>query len=136
MDKGSLMYLLIKTIKAEVIDNMDLTFTIAQLVCLIVGIFGFVLTLLNIYDKVIRIKIESQKPLKDIVIRVDAMEKWSKLVDMRLNDGNKHFNRLDDGNKIVQQSLLALMDSALSENGKCEELKKARDSLYDYLSGK
>lgn len=136
MDKGSLMHFLITTLEKEVVDNMDFTLTVTQLVCLIVGIFGFVLTLLNIYDKVVRIKMESQKPLKDMEIRVDAMEKWSKLVDMRLNEGDKHFDRLDEGNKIVQQSLLALMDSALSENGKCEELKKARDSLYDYLSGK
>ena len=136
MDKGILMYFLIKTIENRGLDNMGVTFTVTQIACLVVGIFGFVLTLLNIYDKVIRIKVESQKPLKDIEIRVDAMEKWSKLVDMRLDEGSKHFDRLDEGNKIVQQSLLALMDSALSENGKCEELKRARDSLYDYLSGK
>lgn len=111
-------------------------FSIPEIIGFIVGALGVLLTIMNIIDKQSILKAKAEEPFIKLEGRVDTLEHWQKNVDLRLEEGTRHFNRIDDGTKIVQQSLLALMDNALSEDGKRDELQKARDNLFTYLSGK
>lgn len=115
---------------------MELTFTPSQIWGFIIVLIGLILTVLNIIDRYSTLKQRSQQPTEDLRKRLDELEHWQKVVNMRLEEGSRHFGRLDEGFKVVQQSLLALMDDALAENGKHDELQRARDNLYSYLSGK
>lgn len=76
--------------------------------------------------------------IADLEDRVDDMEQeqkaWQSAIERRLKDGAEHFKALDESNKITQQALLALMDNALGNDGGKEELKKARNNLFEYLS--
>lgn len=113
-----------------------MSFTPGQISAFVIALFGLILTILNIKDKHDNFKDRESKPLKELSERVEELEHWQRLADMRFEAGSKHFDKLDEGFKVVQQSLLALMDDALSENGKHEELQRARDQLFSYLSGK
>lgn len=64
--------------------------------------------------------------------RLDALEKWQKQVDDRLTTGDNHFRAIDDGNRITQKAILALMKHAINGND-VDELKRAEKSLEEYL---
>ena len=65
--------------------------------------------------------------------RLLKLEIWKEDVDRRLETGNAHFTSIDEGNKVTQQSLLAIMDTLINGDAK-EELKRQRTNLYNYLT--
>lgn len=81
------------------------------------------------------IKSDSEAPGKAIEARVTALEARADKVDARLEDGEEHFSKIDEGNTITQQCILAMMDAQISGDN-MDELKKQRSNLYNYLSGK
>jgi hypothetical protein len=62
------------------------------------------------------------------ITRDEKLKKHDELLD---ND-NKRLKELEDSNKIIMQSMLALMSHELDGNHR-EELKQARDELQNYL---
>lgn len=64
--------------------------------------------------------------------RLDRLEMWQKEVDMRLDNGNEHFDNIDHGNRITQEAILALMSHAINGND-TDKLKQAKDKLEKYL---
>lgn len=113
-----------------------MVFTVSEIVAFVIGALGLMLTVLNILDKQATLKMRADEPMEKLKIRLETLEQWQLNVNRRLDEGDRHFDKTDDANKIIQQSLLALMDDALSENGKRDELQKARDNLFTYLSQK
>lgn len=64
--------------------------------------------------------------------RLDSLEKWRDSIDGRMMEGDNHFRSIDEGTRITQASLLALMSHAINGND-IDKLEKARDELQDYL---
>ena len=96
-------------------------------ICQLIISLGTVCTLLYTMVKF------TQKPADIQNERISALERWRECVDTKMLDVFSHLQNLDEGNKITQQALLALMGHAI--NGEdIEELKKARQVLYDYLT--
>lgn len=77
----------------------------------------------------------AQRPNKTQDDRLDALEKWRDEVNFRLETGNSHFERIDDGNRVTQRALLALMSHAINGND-VDKLKDAKDALEAYLLDK
>jgi DNA-binding protein H-NS len=75
----------------------------------------------------------AQKPNKTQDERLDALESWQKEVNNRLEHGNTHFESIDKGNTVMQNSLLAIMDALINGDNKAE-LQKQRNNMYDYLT--
>ncbi len=75
------------------------------------------------------------KPADTMKERIEKLETWKEEVDRRLDRGAQHFDTLDESTRIIQQSLLAIMDGLINGDNK-EELLKARNRLYQYLSDK
>lgn len=67
--------------------------------------------------------------------RLDALEIHVKEIDERLDKGDKHFVTVDDGSKVMQKALLALIDHAI-DNNHVEKLVEAKDDLQAYLIDK
>ena len=74
---------------------------------------------------------------------IASVYRWSKNPDKErdekikkhgeaLDRDNKRLRELEEGNKIIMQSLLAIMSHELDGNH-TEQLKKARDELQSYL---
>lgn len=102
----------------------------------IIAAIGLVLTILNIVDKFIIMKQRADKPQEELEKRVENLERWRELAIMRLDEGSKHFSRIDESTKITQRALLALMDNELTQDGNKDELQVVRNELYNYLFGK
>lgn len=64
--------------------------------------------------------------------RLDDLEEWKKEVERRLNTGDDHFQEIDNGNRITQKAILALMKHAINGND-VNSLKEAEEDLEDYL---
>ena len=64
--------------------------------------------------------------------RLDALEEWKKNVDARLSTGDDHFHEIDEGNRITQTAILALMKHAINGND-VDSLKDAEKKLEEYL---
>ena len=73
------------------------------------------------------------KPTDTMKERIEKLETWKAEVDRRLDRGADHFEMLDESARVTQQSLLAIMDTLINGDNK-EELLKARNRLYAYLS--
>lgn len=67
--------------------------------------------------------------------RITKLEEWQKEVDKRLNNGNAHFEQIDEGNRVTQEAILALIDHAIDANH-TDKLLKAKDNLQKYLINK
>lgn len=65
--------------------------------------------------------------------RISALEKWREDVDRRLETGNQHFTSIDEGNRVTQRAILALMSHAINGND-IDKLKDARNELENYLT--
>ena len=79
--------------------------------------------------------------------RITALETWqgqleAKLqierdeLERRLSMGSNHFSTIDEGTKVTQSAILAIMDTLLNDGDNKDELRKRRDDLYSYLTGK
>jgi hypothetical protein len=72
--------------------------------------------------------------------RIDALYEWKRDVEMRLAKGTIHFTSIDDGQRVVQSSQLAIMDALIAMEGLPDETKlelsRQRKVLYDYLTEK
>lgn len=64
--------------------------------------------------------------------RLDALEKWRGEVDERLLKGNTHFDAIDEGNRVTQRALLALLEHGIDGNN-TEQMKKAKEALETHL---
>lgn len=67
--------------------------------------------------------------------RIDALESDVRNIKIRIEKGNKHFAQIDDGSKVMQKALLALIDHAI-DNNHVEKLVEAKDDLQAYLIDK
>ncbi len=64
--------------------------------------------------------------------RLDDLETWKKEVERRLSTGDDHFKEIDNGNRITQKAILALMKHAINGND-IDSLRSAEKSLEEYL---
>lgn len=100
---------------SQVITALQLIISSATVVTLIYGLLKF-----------------AGSPNRTQNQRLDELEKWQKQVDNRLRTGDDHFKAIDDGNRITQKAILALMKHAINGND-IDDLKKAEKSLEEYL---
>lgn len=64
--------------------------------------------------------------------RLDALEKWRGEVDERLIRGNTHFDTIDEGNRVTQRALLALLEHGIDGNN-TEKMVQAKEALETHL---
>lgn len=100
---------------SQVITALQLIISSATVITLIYGLIKFAGT-----------------PNRSQNQRLDALEKWREQVDDRLTMGDNHFRAIDDGNKVTQRAILALMKHAINGND-IDELRKAEKNLEEYL---
>ena len=77
----------------------------------------------------------AQKPNQTQDDRLDDHDRRLKDIEERLNVGNRHFAQVDEGERVTQKALLALMSHALNGND-MDKLKDAKDALEAYLLDK
>lgn len=64
--------------------------------------------------------------------RLDALEDDMRQVKMLLSNDKKHLDALDEGNRITQRALLALLSHGIDGNN-VEQMESAKHALEEHL---
>lgn len=89
-------------------------------------------TLGSAVEKIVRATKAANVPNEVQNTRLDELERWRQEVDRRLVSGNHHFDSIDEGNRVTQQALLALLAHGLDGNA-VEQMKDAKKALEAHL---
>lgn len=77
---------------------------------------------------------QARSPQKKQNERLDALEKWKDHVDKCLDNDKANIEELREGNRVMQQGMLALIQNAIEKDGKADpKLVEASNRLEKYL---
>ncbi len=96
------------------------------------GIAAAAILIANAAEKIIAAVKAAKAPNATQDKRLDALEKWREDVDRRLLKGNTHFESIDDGNRVTQRALLALLAHGIDGNN-TDQMKEAKKALETHL---
>lgn len=115
----------------ELMGDTAITFTLSD----VLWLCGAVCTIAAAIAVFYRAIAKAHEPEHIQNTRLDALEQQVKKFAEYLDRDNRRLNAVDEGNRITQRALLALMSHAINGND-IDELVKAKKSLQDYLIDK
>ena len=122
-------------------DNV-ISFTPAQLIALIIGICGSIVTISAAIGVITKALEKARAPEAEQNSRLDDHEKRLNSLDeviekfkQYFDNDDKRFAAIEKSNKITQSALLALLKHSLNGND-TESLKAAEKSIEEYLIDK
>lgn len=92
---------------------------------------GFIL-LSNVVERVVKIWKTAKAPNDAQDKRLGNLESRMTHVEECLDKDKKHLDTLDEGNRVTQRALLALLDHALDGNN-VEQMRSAKEELRNHL---
>lgn len=96
------------------------------------AIFGGVLVILNVWTN-IEMRIKALKaPSESLEERITLIEHKLLDYDSKLARDKARLDSIEEGNKVTQKALLALLSHAI-DGDNVKELKEAKDELQAYL---
>ena len=115
--------------------NQQITFTPNQVFELILWVCGAIVSVSAAVAVIIKVVQKAKAPEKTQNERIERLEKKMEKVDQLFDSDNKRLQKLEEGNRVTQQAILALLSHALNGND-VDSLQKAKAKLEDYLIGK
>lgn len=106
--------------------------TPADLVSIFLGICAAIVSISAATTVIIKLVQHAKAPDKKQNERLDELERKVKHFDSLFDNDNKRLNELEEGNRVTQQALLALLSHSINGND-TDKLTKARDDLQTYL---
>ena len=103
-------------------------------------ILAVALSAFNLWDKIDAKKKALKEPTKALEARIGILETLLNVeMKQRLAEYDNHFSRdlrrieaIEEGNKIIQKAMLALLAHAIDGNN-VDQLRRAEDDLKNYL---
>ena len=92
---------------------------------------GFLL-IANVVATFIRISKARRAPDERQDARLDTLEEWRKGVDKKLANDHGHLRSIDEGNRVTQRALLALLEHGIGGNN-IEQMQRAKEELQEHL---
>lgn len=86
----------------------------------------------NATEKVVRAWKVAKAPNEAQNERLDALEEWRKEVDRKLSRDNDRLQDIDNGTRVTQRALLALLDHGIDGNN-IKQMQDAKEALQDHL---
>lgn len=91
-----------------------------------------VVLLANAGEKIVKAVKAAKAPNVQQNARLDALEVWRKEVDRKLTADNDRLSDIDEGNRVTQRALLALLDHGIDGNN-TEQMQHAKEALQNHL---
>ena len=98
---------------------------------LLAGASALVL-LVNAVEKIVKIRKAAKAPNAHQDARLDALEAWRKEVDSKLLRDNERLAAIEEGDRVSQVALLALLDHGLDGNN-VKQMQDAKERLQTHL---
>lgn len=117
-----------------------MSFTPWEIMAFVVGLCGFVLTILNIYDKQNTLKKNAAEPFNNLKARVDAHDVEINDIKAALKLGNDRFREQEETNATFKSVMLSFVNFEIAyclhtDYPHTEELMDAKRELEQYLTG-
>ena len=108
------------------------TFSLSQMVGAILAICAGVVTITKAVEALASWWKKAKKPEEDQNQRLALIESRLTKLETKEELDHSHLEDLDEGNRVTQQALLALLGHAIDGNNQTQ-LEHARDDLHKYL---
>lgn len=115
--------------------NQSITFTPQQILELVLWVCGAIVSVSAAIAVIVKVVQKAKAPEKNQNERIDKLEKEMEKFKQFFDNDNRRLRKLEDGNIVTQQALLALLSHALNGND-MDSLKRAKEHLESYLTGK
>ena len=86
----------------------------------------------NAVEKIVNAYRAARAPNEKQDTRLDKLEKRMTDVEGKLINDNTRLERIEDGNRVVQRGVLALLDHGLDGNN-IQQMQDAKDELQNHL---
>ena len=125
----------LETTTAAIEEEVLIQFTLGQLITIILGICGGIVTVSAAITVLIKTVQKIKEPERAQDARISALEKQVEKFNKFFDNDNKRLVELEKGNTVTQQAILALLSHALNGNDE-DSLKSAKSNLEQYLLNK
>ena len=115
--------------------NQPITFTPQQILELVLWVCGAIVSVSAAIAVIVKVIQKAKAPEKNQNERIEKLEKWKEHVDQLFDNDNKRLKALEEGNRVTQQAILALLSHAINGND-VDSLREAKTNLEKYLIGK
>lgn len=89
-------------------------------------------TLANAAEKIVKAWKAAKAPNDRQDKRLDDLEAWRREVEGKLDNDNDRLESLDEGSRVTQRAILALLDHGLDGNN-IEQMTEAKKALQNHL---
>ena len=113
-------------------ENLTPGMIIALVIGGLMALAGFINTVGSAFEKVVKAVKVAKAPNTEQNERLATLEDWRKEVDRRLDKYHQHFDTLDDGSRVTQLALLALLDHGIDGNN-IQQMQHAKEELQNHL---
>lgn len=103
-----------------------------QLWAAVLAAASALILLANAAEKIVKAVKAAKAPNAQQNERLNALETWRKEVDRKLTADNDRLSDIDDGNRVTQRALLALLDHGIDGNN-IEQMQHAKEELQNHL---
>lgn len=98
----------------------------------ILAVASAIVLLANAAEKVSKAVQAARSPGIQQENRLTELEEWRKGVDAKLDTDKKRLDAIDDGNRVTQRALLALLAHGIDGNNTAQ-MEKAKADLEEHL---
>lgn len=112
--------------------DASVTLSVGEIIKIIVAISGAITAVAAAIGVIVAIVKKAKLPNQRQDERIDALETVLGRHTEMLDNDNKRLKSIEDGNKITQRALLALLAHGIDGND-IAMMKKVKDDLQEYL---
>ena len=112
--------------------NEPIGLTPNDLIAMFLWLCGTIVAVSAAVTVIVKLVQKAKQPNLNQNQRLDELEKKIKNFELLFDKDNKRLNELEEGNRVTQQALLALLSHSINGND-TDKLTKARDDLQNYL---
>jgi len=113
-------------------ENLTLPELFAVGIGILLALSGAINTVGSAVEKIAKARAPAKAPNAAQDERLNTLERDGEKIMGLLDKDKRHLDALDEGNRVTQEALFALLAHAIDGNN-INELKKAQDALHSYL---
>lgn len=98
----------------------------------VLAIASAVVLLSNAAEKIVKAYKVAKAPNLKQDERLQDLEKWREETERKLSHDHERFESLDEGNRVTQRALLALLDHGIDGNN-ITQMQRAKEELQNHL---
>jgi hypothetical protein len=106
--------------------------TPAEIWTIILAVASGLVLLANAAEKIVKAYKAAKAPNDQQNKRLDALEEWKRDVDRKLLNDNAHLNAIDEGTRVTQRALIALLEHGIDGNN-IKQMQDAKSELQNHL---